>query len=170
MTSLQNSVSLILNTFISLNSRGKSQNHTKPQNLITSTLMEEDHRTIGTTLTWHPRIKHKKGPSTRDSTNTAKGVDQWAGAAVTVEARTQSNLHIVCTIVMRPTIAPKIAPSSWTRRRKRIKIPYKPLNNPHPEKSTTPCNGTPIINNTPSYPSLFPLQVYQTSQAPPPAY
>jgi hypothetical protein len=109
--------------------------------------MEEDHRTIGTTLTWHPHIKHKRGPSTRGSTNTAKGVDQWAGAAVTVEARTQSNLHIVCTMVMRPTIAPKIAPSSWSRRIKWIKIPYKPLNNPHPEKSTTPCNGTPIIIN-----------------------
>jgi hypothetical protein len=118
----------------------------------------------------HPRIKHRRGPATRDSINIAKGADQWVRAMVTVEAHTQSNLRTIYTTVMPLTTAPKIAPSSWTKRRKWIKIPRKPHSNPHLEKSTTPCNGTHILSNT-----LHPIfrstsQVYQTTQAPPPAY
>jgi hypothetical protein len=62
--------------------------------------MEEDHRTIGIRLMGHPRIKDKRGPSTRGSINIAKGADQWARAVVAIEARTQSNLHTVYTTVM----------------------------------------------------------------------
>jgi hypothetical protein len=60
-------------------------------------------------------------PSTRDSTNTTKGVEQQIGAMTEVEAHTQSDLFTACTTITRRTIAPKIAPSTLSQKRRWIK-------------------------------------------------
>jgi hypothetical protein len=76
------------NTFASMSSREKFQNHTKPQDLTTmkasatilslhttSTLMDVDQRRIGRRIMGHSRNKQTRGPPTRDLINTAKGAD-----------------------------------------------------------------------------------------------
>jgi hypothetical protein len=48
---------------------------------------------------------------------------------------------------VKPTIAPKIAPSSLSQKEKWSKIPQSRRSNPHSEKSTTPCNGLLTTSN-----------------------
>jgi hypothetical protein len=66
----------------------------------------------------HPRIKHTRGLSTRDSISTTKGAALRVGAAIMVEAPIQSNLHTAYIMVAKPTTAPKTVPSSWGQREK----------------------------------------------------
>jgi hypothetical protein len=159
MNNLQSSASPRFNTFTSLSSREKFSGQTKPQVLakmksnattlspyIASTLMAVDHQRIGRRIMGHPHNKNSKAPPlTRDSINTTKGADQRTGAVVMAEAHILSDLRTTCTMTMRWTIAPKIVPFSKSPK-KWIKTAQKLHNNLHPDKSTTPYNGTLTTN------------------------
>jgi hypothetical protein len=74
-------------------------------------------------------------------------VARQIGAEVATDALTHSNLRTSCTMVVKPTIAPKIAPSFLSQKEKWSKIPQSHRSNPHSEKSTTPCNGLLTTSN-----------------------
>jgi hypothetical protein len=75
--------------------------------------MDVDHRRIERKIMAHHLNKQTRAPPLiRDLTNTTKGADQRTRAAIVTEARTQSDLRIACTMVIRQTITPKIVPST----------------------------------------------------------
>jgi hypothetical protein len=112
-----------------------------PNQYTTLILMIVGHQKTGRRTSEHLCKKDIRGPPTKDSHRTAKEAAQQIGAEVTTEALTYSNLHTACSMAVKPTTAPKIAPSSLSQKGKWSKISQSLHNILHPEKSTTPCNG-----------------------------
>jgi hypothetical protein len=160
MNSSQNSASQRSNIFASLRSRGKFQSPTKLQDLGTTKISEAtpnqyttlipmvaDHQKIGRRALKHLCKKDILGSPTKDSFKAAKEVTRQIGAEIVAKGLTHSNLRTACTMAVKPTTALKIAPSSLSQKEKWSKITQSLHNNPHPEKSTTPCNGLLTTNN-----------------------
>jgi hypothetical protein len=111
------------------------------------------HQKIGRRTSDALRKKEIDEPSIKDLLNTTKEAEPQTMAEGMAEAHTRQNLHTECTMAVKPTITPKIAPFTSTPRGKWIKNPLNIHQNHHPEKSTTPCSGTLTTSNTP-YPIL----------------
>jgi hypothetical protein len=147
MNNLQNSASRRSSISASSSSRGKFQNQTKLQDPITmiisaatpsmciaSILMFAGHQRTGRRILDHLRRKETQGPSIKDPPHIAKGVELQIMVAVTTEAHTQRNPRTVCTAVVKPITAPKIAPFSLKPSGKWSKNPLNLRTNHHPEK------------------------------------
>jgi hypothetical protein len=106
------------------------------------------HRRIGRRILGQSHTKDTQEPSIKDSISIASEAAHQMAAAVMPEALTQLDPCIACFIVVKPTTATKIAPSSWNRREKWSKTPHNLRSNQHLDKSTTPCNGLLTTNNT----------------------
>jgi hypothetical protein len=158
MNSLQNSASRRSNISTSSTSRGKSQNQAKLQDPITMIinattpslctsliLMVTGHQRTGRRTSDHLRRKETQGPSIKDLPNTAKEAELQI--VVVAEAHTQSSLCTICTMTMKPIIAPKTAPSFWSQRKKWGKNLQNLRSNQHLEKLTIPCNGPLTTSN-----------------------
>jgi hypothetical protein len=102
---------------------------------------------IGRIISKHLHKKDIREPPTKDSCRAAKEAEHQIAAEVAAEALTHTNLYTACTTVAKPTIAPKIAPFSLSQKEKWNKLLHSLHGNPHPEKSTTPCNGLPTSSN-----------------------
>jgi hypothetical protein len=76
--------------------------------------MATDHQRIGKRILGHLRKKDTQGPRTKDSTSTAKEAAHQTVVAVEAEAPTQLNLHTAYIMAVKPTTAPKAAPSSFS--------------------------------------------------------
>jgi hypothetical protein len=159
MNSSQNSVNPRSSIFTSLCSGGKFQSLTKVRDLGTMKTSEATpnqyaslismaagHQKIGRRTSEHLRKKDTREPPTKDSCRAAKEAARRIGAKVVVEALIHLNLCTACTMAVKPTTTPKIAPFSLSQKEKWSKIPPNLRSNLHPEKSITQCNPPPTSN------------------------
>jgi hypothetical protein len=161
MNNFQNSANRRSSISASLSKKEKFQSQTKPQGpLVTMTviaatpsrcialiLMATSHQRIGRRISDHLRKKGTREPLIRDSLSTIREAAHQVMTAVVANAHTHSDLRIACFMVLRPIIAPKIAPYSSSLREKWTRDPTSIRHKQHLEKSTTPCYRLPTTRN-----------------------
>jgi hypothetical protein len=128
-----------------LNSKEKFQNQTKLQDPVIMIISA-----ITQTL------------SNKDPPSITSRVELQTAAGGEAEAHTHQDICAACTKAAKPTIAPKIAPSTSTPNRKWTKNPLNLHHNYNLGRPTTPCNGLrKKQQHSPSYPPHYPTQAYQ---------
>jgi hypothetical protein len=119
-----------------------------PNQYTSLILTDAGHQKIGRRTSEQLCKKDISGPSTQDSCKAAKKAAHQIVAEVAAKALTHSNLHTTCSMAVKPTTAPKIAPTSLSQKEKWSKISHNLHSNPHPEKSITPCTRLLTTSNT----------------------
>jgi hypothetical protein len=94
------------------------------QNICTtSTLIVVGCQRTGRRATEGLRRKEAQTFFTKGPPNTASGAELRIVAEGVAEAHTHRDLYTACTTTMKPTITPKIAPSTSTPNRKYVSLP-----------------------------------------------
>jgi hypothetical protein len=132
-----------------------------PSRCISLISMAACHWRIGRKTLGHLCKKETREPLIKDSPSTTKEVSHQIMVAAAAEAHTYSNLRIACSMVVRQTIAQKIAPYSSSTKEKWSKTPQQSARRGAKHTMKWALSHQQY---SPSYHLLFPPHAYQNSQ------